>query len=148
MARLVQSLVAFELPLPPSVNAAFASRGAGSHRTLKTAEYRMWQREVREEFGEHGETLPRLSPGRYGLWIDLPVEHDMRGDIDNREKLLSDVLCLPAPKHGRWGLGVVVDDSFMRSKHTDRLSGLARGRCRVAVVLYDQWTDYIMNRIT
>lgn len=148
MARLVQSLVAFELPLPPSVNAAFASRGAGSHRTLKTAEYRMWQREVREEFGEHGERLPRLEQGRYGLWIDLPVEHDMRGDIDNREKLLSDVLCLPSPRHGRWGLGVVVDDSFMRSKHTDRLSGLARGRCRVAVVLYDQWTDYIMNRIT
>jgi hypothetical protein len=148
MARLVQSLVAFELPLPPSVNAAFASRGAGSHRTLKTAEYRMWQREVREEFGERGEKLPQLAEGRYGLWIDLPVEHDMRGDIDNREKLLSDVLCLPSPRHGRWGLGVVVDDSAMKNKYTNRLSGLARGRCRVAVVTSDQWIDYVLSRIT
>ena len=148
MSRLVQDLVAFELPLPPSVNAAFASRGAGSHRTLKTAEYRQWQREVREEFGDHGEQLPRLNQGRYGLWIDLPVENAMKGDIDNREKLLSDVLCLPSPRHGRWGLGVVVDDAAMRAKHTERLSGLAWGRCRVAVVVYDKWIDYLLSRVT
>ena len=142
MSRIVQDIVAFELPLPPSVNSAFASGRSGSHRTIKTAEYRAWQREVREEFGDHGEALPRLCQGRYGLWIDLPVEHEMRGDIDNREKLLSDVLCLPAPKHSRWGLGVVVDDYFMRSKHTDRLSGLGRGRCRVAVVVYSKWSEH------
>lgn len=148
MTRPVQDMVAFELPLPPSVNSAFASGHAGSHRTMKTAEYRAWQREVREEFGEHGEMLPRLSGGHYGLWIDLPVEHEMRGDIDNREKLLSDVLCLPAPRHSRWGLGVVVDDHFMRSKHTDRLSGLVKGRCRVAAVIYPVWPSYVLGRIT
>lgn len=142
MARRAASLVALSLPLPPSVNKAFASR-RGSHLTMKTETYRFWERQVRDENGNGG-LLPYLAPGDYGLWLDLPPA--MRGDIDNRVKLVSDILKLPG-KTSPSGLGVVVDDGFMKGLYVGFSDGLKPGRCAVTVVSMAVWCGYVCMRM-
>ena len=140
--RARRTIVSLSLPLPPSVNKAFAAR-RGSHLTMKTASYRFWEQQVREEHGR-GERLPMLFEGaRYGLWIDLPSA--MRGDIDNRVKLISDVLCTPGTKD--YGLGIVLDDKKMRGLHVEHLDGIAGDTCRVTVVQRSDWPGYVMMRM-
>ena len=135
-------LVSVDLPVPPSVNSAFAAR-RGSHLTQKTAIYRFWEREVLEEH-RHGQGLPVLVPGGYGLWLDLAT--GMRGDIDNRIKLVSDILKVPT-KTSPNALGVVIDDGHMKGLHVEFLPGLAVQRCVVTVVALAWWPSYVCMRI-
>ena len=140
--RPFQSVITLDLPLPPSVNSAFAAR-RGSYLTMKTAGYRFWLREVEEAHGR-GDNLPWLGGRPYGLWIDLSPE--VRGDIDNRVKLLSDILKRP-DKPGQHGLGVVVDDSAMWGLHVELCNGMPRGRCRATVVEMSTWPGYVCMRM-
>lgn len=130
MSRPVQSIVTVELPLPPSVNKAFAAR-RGSHLLMKSAAYRFWAKQVEED-------CPvgiALVPGRYGLWIDLP--DGMRGDIDNRVKLLSDML---------GNLHIVQDDAHMDDLHVCR-RGAPKDRCIATVVTTTEWRSYCEMRL-
>ena len=135
-------LVSVNLPTPPSVNKAFAAR-RGSHLTMKTADYRFWERQVFEEHG-YGQYLPVLEPGSYGLWLDLNPA--MRGDIDNRIKLVSDILKGPG-KTSPNALGVVIDDGHMKGLHVEFLPGLAEQRCTVTVVSLATWPSYVVMRM-
>lgn len=142
MIRPVVDLVTLNLPVPPSVNAAFAAR-RGTHTLMKTADYRFWLREVRETYG-NGESLPKLRDGKYGLWIDLSPE--MKGDIDNRVKLLSDVIKNPKAA-GDDGLGIVSDDKAMRMLYVGVCGGLPRNRCAITLVRKRLWAGYVKMRI-
>ena len=142
MTRELRAIVSLDLPLPPSVNKAFAAR-RGSHLLMKTAAYRFWLQQVREEHGA-GRLLPAIGGGAYGLWIDLSPK--MRGDIDNRTKLLSDVIKTPRSAKD-YGLGVVHDDSAMAGVHLARLHGLAPDRCRITAVHMAAWADYVVLRM-
>lgn len=139
--RPFQSVITLDLPLPPSVNSAFAAR-RGSHLTMKTAGYRFWLQEVKELHGR-GDNLPWIGGRPYGLWIDLAS--NVRGDIDNRVKLLSDIL--KRPEKSGHGLGVVVDDSAMWGLHVELCKGMPRDRCRVTVVEMSSWPGYICMRM-
>lgn len=135
-------LVSVNLPTPPSVNQAFAGR-RGSHLTQKTAAYHFWERQVFEEYG-YGRYLPVLAPGSYGLWLDLNPA--MRGDIDNRVKLVSDVLKWPS-KGSPNALGIVLDDEHMKSLYVGFGTGLAPERCAVTVVSLAEWPAYVVMRL-
>lgn len=135
-------LVSVNLPLPPSVNKAFAGR-RGSHLTQKSAAYRFWERQVLEEYGR-GQFLPVLTPGKYGFWLDLPPI--MRGDIDNRVKLVSDILKRSASGEGGM-LGVVVDDAHMKGLHIAFAEGTPADRCTVTVVTLPEWPAYVTMRM-
>ena len=124
-------IMTLNLPLPPSVNNAFVAR-YGSHRTAKSGAYKFWLNQVDEEMIGG----PELHPGPYGLWVGLPVA--MRGDIDNRVKLLSDVL------HEK--LAVVSDDKLMRGLYVGRVDGMAADRCAVTVVSWFMWPSYCKMR--
>lgn len=137
-----RTIVSVNLPTPPSVNKAFAAR-RGSHLTQKTAAYRFWEREVLEEHGR-GQYLPVLEPGSYGLWLDLSPR--MRGDIDNRIKLVSDLLKEPTMTSPN-ALGVVIDDGHMKGLHVEFLPGLAEQRCMVTVVSLTAWPSYVCMRM-
>ena len=139
--RPFQSVITLDLPLPPSVNSAFAAR-RGSHLTMKTAAYRFWLQEIKELHGR-GDNLPWIGGRPYGLWIDLAP--NVRGDIDNRVKLLSDIL--KRPEKSGHGLGVVVDDSAMWGLHVELCEGMPRDRCRVTVVEMASWPGYICMRM-
>lgn len=137
MIREQRTLVTVNLPLPPSLNKAFASR-RGSHLTMKTEAYRFWIRCVQDELGR-GDILGRIGALAYGLSLHLP--ETMRGDIDNRVKLVSDILKVADEKG--YGLGVVDDDRYMRALHVMPLAGIAPDRCQATVVLIKQWPEYI-----
>ena len=139
MTRLAQSIVTIELPLPPSVNKAFASAG-NTHLVRRTESYRFWQRQVRDEHGA-GAALPVLAPGEYGLLIELPGA--MRGDSDNRTKLLSDIL-KPKTREAH-GLGIVRDDKLMRPHYVDFDDALPAGRVRLRIVTLVWWRPYLMS---
>jgi len=133
--------ITLDLPLPPSLNTAFARGGAG-HRIGRTANYRWWVRCVLDEF--RGRALPRMRRGHYALWLDLPVS--MKGDTDNRLKLVSDML-----KEGPNKLGVVEDDRFMKDHHVSQVFTGVPGRCVVTLVSLasgrQAWIDYVGMRI-
>lgn len=139
--RPFQSVITLDLPLPPSVNSAFAAR-RGSHLTMKTAAYRFWLQEIKELHGR-GDNLPWIGGRPYGLWIDLAP--NVRGDIDNRVKLLSDIL--KQPEKSGHGLGVVVDDSAMWGLHVELCNGMPRDRCRVTVADMSTWPGYVCMRM-
>ena len=137
MTRPVANIVSLTLPLPPSVNAAFASGKAGSKFTRKTAHYDFWLQKVRDMHG-NGSQLPVLAPGAYGLLLTLSMR--MRGDIDNRIKLVSDILCRPGPSHPH-RLGVVSDDGAMKAIYieTGTMTWPAVDEIAVGVVTLDHW---------
>ena len=124
------------------MNAAFAGR-RGSHLTMRTASYRFWYREVSELYGD-GSNLPTLDVQQYGLWIDLSPK--VKGDIDNRVKLLSDVIKRPTAGSPS-GLGIITDDKSMRSLHVELCEGIAPDRCRITVVNRMMWRKYVMLRM-
>jgi Holliday junction resolvase RusA-like endonuclease len=140
--RETTQIASVNLPVPPSVNKAFEAR-RGSHRTMKSAAYRFWLRQVLEEHGR-GQYLPVLVPGKYGFWLDLPPA--MRGDIDNRVKLVSDVLKQPE-KTSPDALGIVVDDGLMKGLHIEFADGLPADRCVVTVVALAIWPSYVCMRL-
>lgn len=140
MSRPTSRIVSVSLPLPPSFNSSFSGRGH-THRTAKTAAYKFWLRQVREMHG-YGEQLARFTPGAfYGLWIDIPTRQVMRGDTDNRIKLLSDVLT-------QRELGVVKDDALMDDLYVHRLPGMPANTCGATVVHADDWREYVIWRMS
>lgn len=144
MTRPRLPIVSVNLPLPPSVNAAFASAGGGSHRTRKTASYKFWQRRCADEWSwqPHAE---RLAAGPYCLWVDLPA--GMRGDTDNRTKLLADIVKRPE-KANDFRLNVVDDDRHMGAHHVEPGTvGLPVDRCIVTLVTAPAWRDYVALRM-
>ena len=146
MAPRVRShIVSVRMPLPPSVNQAFASRGH-SHRTMKTAAYRFWWQQVCERIGDFSK-LPMFRGGKYCLWIDLPAA--MRGDSDNRTKLISDALRAPGKNASgaREGLAVVIDDADMRHHMVYLCAGLPADECVATVVAEADWPSYVMMRM-
>lgn len=140
MSRPRHLIVTVPLPLPPSVNDAYAAR-RGSHLTMKTAAYKFWAQQVKDAHGS-GQHLPIFLGGRYGLWLDLPAT--MKGDTDNRTKLVSDVL--RAPTRNSYGLAVVLDDSLM-GPHMIQPGQLADGTCLATVVAAEAWVDYVLMRL-
>lgn len=91
-----------------------------------------------------GSALPMFRDGRYCLWIDLPK--GMKGDTDNRTKLVSDVL--KSPNNGsRECLGVVLDDAAMRDHMIHVCAGLAHDECVATVVAEADWPGYVMMRM-
>jgi len=108
LSRLLVKRLTLDFPLPPSVNAAFVSR-AGGRRIRRSAEYAFWVGCVCDEFPDR-EKIPTIGDAPYFLEILLPVS--MRGDVDNRIKLLSDMLSAPTADHD-YRLGVVTDDKRM-----------------------------------
>lgn len=139
--RVETDFVSVKLPVPPSVNVAFASRH-GSAALTKTAQYRFWEQQVQDAHG-YGEMLGTLSAGDYGLWISLSKE--LRGDIDNRIKLLSDII--KTPKYGQCGLGIVKDDKFMTAVYVEKIGGMARDECMISAVRAHTWGSYILMRL-
>lgn len=135
-------MIILHLPLPPSVNTAFAGGRRERHLTMKTAAYRFWERQVAERFPA---SVGTIGAAQYGLWIDLPTH--MRGDIDNRVKLLSDVLKRPK-KRGDFGLSVVDDDDAMKALYVSQdETGLPKTECRVSVVRRADWYDFVLLRL-
>lgn len=134
-------MIVLDLPLPPSVNAAFAGGRAQRHLTMKTAAYRFWLQQVQERYGDH--RIGAIGAVPYGLWIELPMK--MRGDIDNRVKLLSDVL--RRTKDAGFGLAVVEDDDAMSALYVQREPGLPKDECRVAVVRMPDWRDFVSLKL-
>lgn len=132
-----------ELPLPPSVNSALASVPK-THLMRYTAAARFWFSAVRDEFAHRGK-LPVLQ-GQLGVWVDLPAA--MRGDIDNRTKLLFDVLKAQGVKgpKGVHRLHVMNDDSQIR-RHYVAYTLPSKDRCGVSLVPLDQWQGYVMGRL-
>lgn len=93
----------FTLPVPPSVNEAFLNRRTGKGRgRIKSAKYHSWLRQADGYYWL--QYLQRATPIRapYDLKLVLP---DVRGDIDNRVKLVVDYLVsrnlTPDDKHMR-----------------------------------------------
>lgn len=145
MSRRIALVVSVNLPLCPSSNQAFVAR-SGSHVLMKTAICRFWQAAVREEH-KQGVDLPTLGGVAYALWVDLPAT--MKGDIDNRVKLLSDVLQTGNKKlrTDSYYLGVVTNDKNMAALHVERLHGLPADRCVATVVVISQWSSYVSMRL-
>lgn len=141
MSRPTQSVVTVNLPLPPSVNDAFAAR-RGSHLLMKTAAYHAWARAVRDELEAAKLTLPTLQYGPYGLWVALPEK--MRGDIDNRVKLLSDMLCVSRKDEFR--LAIVKDDDHMDALYVER-AGAPPDRVIATVTTMAEWPSYLELRL-
>jgi hypothetical protein len=139
------TLISLVLPLPPSVNDAFTSR-RGSHLLMKSAAYWHWLRRVQDDYAQDYGTVA----GPYGLWLELPAA--MRGDLDNRVKLVSDVLRGPQPPNGKnppsFSLGVVEDDRLMGALYVGRCSSLTTEECRATVVALPEWFDYMAMRFT
>ena len=142
VVRQQQAQVSVELPLPPSINRAFASRH-GSHRTMKTGVTKFWLRQCKDEFTN---LPPRLFGGEYGLWVDLPK--NMKGDIDNRVKLLSDMLChMKGNMENDFGLGIVKDDKEMQALYIGRMRFKLHERCVATVVILQDWPAYVALRL-
>lgn len=140
MTRPVANIVSLTLPLPPSVNAAFASSKAGSRFLIKTAAYKFWTQQVRDLHGD-GSQLPVLPAGPYGLILTLPEA--MRGDIDNRVKLVSDVV--RQSKGDTYGLGLVVDDKSMKRLLVDQSP--AKDEITVTLVTLPHWRTTIITML-
>lgn len=78
------------LPVPPSINEAFANRKGGKGRgRIKTAAYRRWLIEA----DKHLLMQKRgLTPMRGPLVIEIRLPATIRGDVSNRIKIPEDFL--------------------------------------------------------
>ena len=91
-----------------------------------------------------------MNKGRYGLWLQLPV--NMRGDVDNRVKLVSDVLREPQttvrqdPRY--FTLALVQDDKLMDALYVERAYGIEEGTCKVTIVTLSEWKAYLAMMLT
>lgn len=79
-----------EIPVPPSVNAAFFNRTFGKGRgRVKTKAYREWLSTAGWKVKSEVQAADRVS-GPFRISINLPAS--MNGDIDNRVKGIVDLL--------------------------------------------------------
>ena len=80
-------MITLVLPLPPSVNAAYRNTRRGR---AKTAAYIEWLGSAGCYLIQQKEWKKHKIVGAYAL--DIQVHPDIKGDIDNRIKLISDLL--------------------------------------------------------
>lgn len=145
-AREILPIVSLRLPLVPSINAAFASNPRNPKLLIKTAICRAWEDAVEDRFRH--QTLPKLMKGEYGLWLTVPER--MRGDIDNRVKMTSDVLTCqkrnmpgePICKSG-FKLEIVDDDVFMDRLYVARSREIPDNEMDVTVVTMSEWASFV-----
>jgi len=107
-----------ELPLVPSLNNAYATNRKTGRRFL-TRQAANWKEEAQWIIGVFHRG--RFT-GPYRLTILLPEK--MRGDVDNRAKLASDILV---------SMGVTPDDSKAVETTCRRDASVAAGKCVVVV---------------
>lgn len=144
--REILPIVSLRLPLVPSINAAFASNPKNPKVLIKTAVCRAWEDAVEDRFRH--QVLPRLAKGEYGLWLTVPER--MRGDIDNRVKMTSDVLtCLKrgspgeAVRKARFKLEIVDDDVFMDRLYVARSREIPDNEMDVTLVTMSEWASFV-----
>ena len=111
--------LAFDLPLPPSVNSIFPTRRDNGGRT-KSKAYTDWLHTAGWEVRRQAVGSSSRIAGPYVLAIY--VNEAMRGDLDNRVKPISDLLC---------DLAITDDDKHMHSLHVHRVTNISPGQCRV-----------------
>lgn len=84
-------MLTLKLPVPPSVNAAFVNRKSGEgHGRIKSAAYKTWLKEADGFYYEQSLSKVRAVEGPYRVSIFL--HYGLRGDVDNRIKLVLDWL--------------------------------------------------------
>lgn len=107
--------IVLELPLPPSVNAAFANRRRGKGRgRIKTRAYRSWIDQADRHLLMQKRGLPR-EPILGQLRLEINVPASMRGDISNRIKLVEDFLVsrdITADDKNNWEVLIKRDKSI------------------------------------
>ncbi len=111
-----------KLPIPPSVNAAYANnkRGRGRGR-YKTAKYKAWLEAADGMLLEQKRGLvPVLAPAM--VVIKLPMT--MRGDISNRIKVVEDYLV---------SRELTADDSTHLHVGAVRDAAIEKGFCEIVV---------------
>ena len=110
----------FFLPVPPSVNAAYRNvRGKGR---VKTQAYHDWLENAGLYLMQQGGWEEYKIIGAYKLEILLPEA--IKGDIDNRIKLISDLLV---------SIGAVVDDKHAWKVSIERNPKIPENECYVEV---------------
>lgn len=117
-------MIRVELPIPPSVNRAYANNfGRGKGRFLTKAA-RDWKAEA--GWLIKVAKLDRVT-GRYQLAILLPEK--MRGDVSNRIKIAEDLLVT---------FGITPDDSRAVSVIAKRSADVPPGKC---VIIVEEFRD-------
>jgi Holliday junction resolvase RusA-like endonuclease len=115
--------LSLDLPLPPSVNAAFCNvPGKGR---VRTSIYRQWQKGALAEIAAQARGMTFLGTFRLSIAVsDKGLFRDRDGD--NLAKAIADALTK---------VGVIVDDSyrFMRAIHLEWCHDLPGGNCVVEV---------------
>jgi Holliday junction resolvase RusA-like endonuclease len=106
-----------DLPIPPSVNAAY--RNVPGRGRVATDVLKQWKWDAGWELKAQVH-IPVIGP--YAIQILVPEE--MPGDIDNRCKAAIDLLVAH---------GITPDDKFMRRVSSERSADVAFGRCVVVV---------------
>jgi crossover junction endodeoxyribonuclease RusA len=113
-------MITLVLPLPPSVNAAYRNvRGKGRAKTQK---YRDWEADAGVYLMQQREWKSQKVNGSYELDIRLP--ENIKGDIDNRIKCVSDLLV---------SVGAVEDDKHARRVSIERHADVPELDCYVTV---------------
>lgn len=114
--------VSLTLPLPPSVNAAYAN--APGKGRVKTKAYRRWTAAALAELWQQKPAggFPAFD-GAFSVHIAVPL--NMRGDIDNRIKAALDFLKKPAC--------IISDDKHAVGASISRDEKVPAGFCRVVV---------------
>ncbi len=110
------------LPIPPSVNAAYANNKSGRGRgRFKTAAYRAWLLHADVMYLQQKRTLEPVK-GPAMVVIKLPMK--MRGDISNRIKVPEDFLV---------SRGLTSDDSKSVHVGAIRSADVKDGFCEIVV---------------
>lgn len=112
-------MIALVLPIPPSVNAAYRNTARGR---AKTQAYRDWLESAGFYLMQQREWKKERVEGAYALAIKLP--ESVRGDIDNRIKLVSDLLV---------DIGAVKDDKRAWRVSVERAANIPEHDCYVEV---------------
>ena len=107
-----------ELPVPPSLNNAYANRKGGGGR-YPTKVHREWK--ITAGWWLKGAKLGKIV-GPYKFTILLPL--NLRGDVSNRIKLAEDLLV----EHG-----ITPDDQYAAIVISHRIEGVPPGKCLIIV---------------
>lgn len=106
------------LPLPISVNQAYSTAG---RRRVKSKKYRDWLKAADSYLMiQQGWRKPIIGP----FTLDLAVPISMRGDIDNRAKVIFDLLV------SRF---ITSDDKFCQRLLIERDPTISKNQCKVTV---------------
>lgn len=119
LPRLVLPMISFEFPLPPTLNHAYGQRRGGGKFIKKDGI--AFHREVSDIVAAAGH--PTIT-GRVAVFVAVYPKNNVRQDVANREKLLSDSMTMA---------GVWEDDSLIDSITIVRRQKVKGGKVRVLV---------------